>query len=307
MDSNLDWGQDLPALAAVMDEKGIETVNLAYFGKAVPEKYGVRYQPLPGYLRFMDGIELNAYNPYTPEPGWYAISATSLRLGLTLPGSEDLYAYFRGREPDGRAGYSIYLYHVQDEPGTEVARRVVNRHAGPGGECGGARSSAGAARAGQVEARRRHEDLHAGRGFYAARGGLSRGGGELRRCVHACSAIRWSRGKCRRARQASLTLYWEKGPAAMAMPAPTRAAPLSAFVHVLDGAGATVAQYDGWDTALRGLEPGDVIAQTIDIPLGEGLAAGEYAMEAGLYSPQDGVRLQVGTADYVELGAIDLR
>ena len=61
-----------------------------------------------------------------------------------------------------------------------------------------------------------------------------------------------------------MTLYWEKGPAVMPMPAPTRGAPLSAFVHVLDDAGATVAQYDGWETALRGIE------QTILPPLHAG-------------------------------------
>ena len=65
VDSNLDWGQDLPALRAKMDELGIETVNLAYFGKGVPEAYGIRYRPLPGYLRFIEGVELNAYNPHS--------------------------------------------------------------------------------------------------------------------------------------------------------------------------------------------------------------------------------------------------
>ncbi len=68
VDSNLDWGQDLPALRQVMDEQGIERVNLAYFGKAVPEHYGVSYSPLPSYLRFVEGIELSAYNPHSPEP-----------------------------------------------------------------------------------------------------------------------------------------------------------------------------------------------------------------------------------------------
>ena len=86
VDSNLDWGQDLPALRDKMDELGIATVNLAYFGKAVPEVYGVRYQPLYSYLRFVDGIELAAYNPYTPEPGWYAISADQSAPGSATGG-----------------------------------------------------------------------------------------------------------------------------------------------------------------------------------------------------------------------------
>ena len=125
VDSNLDWGQDLPALRQVMDERGIDSVNLAYFGKAVPEVYGVRYRPLPGYLRFMQGREVAAYNPYTPPPGWYAISATSLRLGTLQPDTTDLYAVFRGMQPVDRAGYSIYLYKVEENAGEEVVRPVV--------------------------------------------------------------------------------------------------------------------------------------------------------------------------------------
>lgn len=303
VDSNLDWGQDLPALAAVMDEKGIETVNLAYFGKAVPEKYGVRYQPLPGYLRFVEGIELNAYNPYTPEPGWYAISATSLRLGLTLPGSEDLYAYFRGREPDARAGYSIYLYHVQDEPGTEVARRVVNRTPVPAVSA----EELGVAPGRRIQAKwKRDGDTKIytlGAGFTPPAAGYHAVGANFGD-VFTLLGYSMEPGQAA-GEEVSLTLYWEKGPAAMATPAPTRGAPLSAFVHVRDGAGATVAQVDGWDTGLRGLESGDVIAQTIDIPLGEGLGAGEHTLIAGLYSPQNGERLRIGEADYVELGILD--
>ena len=116
VDSSLDWGQDLPSLRDKMAEMGIDRVDLAYFGKSVPEKYGVGYHPLPSYLRFVEGYELNAYNPYTPEPGWYAISATSLRLGMMQPETVNLYAYFRDLTPASRAGYSIYLYDVEYPP-----------------------------------------------------------------------------------------------------------------------------------------------------------------------------------------------
>ena len=107
VDSNLDWGQDLIALRQKMDELDIETVELAYFGKAAPEAYGVRYRPLPSYLRFMEGREIAAYNPYTPAPGWYAISATALRTGTMTPATAALYQFFQERPPDARAGYSI--------------------------------------------------------------------------------------------------------------------------------------------------------------------------------------------------------
>ena len=41
-DSNLDWGQDLPALRAKLAEKGFQKVALSYFGTADPAAYGVR-------------------------------------------------------------------------------------------------------------------------------------------------------------------------------------------------------------------------------------------------------------------------
>ncbi len=44
VDSNLDWGQDLPALAAWMRREGLTAVHLAYFGTADPEAYGVRFR-----------------------------------------------------------------------------------------------------------------------------------------------------------------------------------------------------------------------------------------------------------------------
>jgi len=124
VDSNLDWGQDLPALKAWMDKQGLDRVNLSYFGTALPAAYGVRYWPLPGFLHFVIGPEVDSFNPYTPEPGWYAISATSLRLGL-LYREPDLFAYFRDKTPIARAGYSILLYQLDYPPGTPVDRAVV--------------------------------------------------------------------------------------------------------------------------------------------------------------------------------------
>jgi len=44
LDSNIDWGQDLPRLRSYMDREGLSTIHLAYFGTAEPEAYGVRYE-----------------------------------------------------------------------------------------------------------------------------------------------------------------------------------------------------------------------------------------------------------------------
>jgi hypothetical protein len=44
LDSNIDWGQDLPRLKRWMTDRAIERVHLAYFGTADPRAYGINYQ-----------------------------------------------------------------------------------------------------------------------------------------------------------------------------------------------------------------------------------------------------------------------
>lgn len=51
LDSNLDWGQDLPKLKRYMDKNGIETIQLLYFGRVDPEIYGIQYQADPRRIR----------------------------------------------------------------------------------------------------------------------------------------------------------------------------------------------------------------------------------------------------------------
>lgn len=41
LDSNSDWGQDLPLLADTLREMRIERINLAYYGSGSPEAYGI--------------------------------------------------------------------------------------------------------------------------------------------------------------------------------------------------------------------------------------------------------------------------
>jgi hypothetical protein len=309
VDSNLDWGQDLPALRQTMTDLGIERVNLAYFGKAVPEKYGVSYHPLPGFLRFMEGKELNAYNPYTPEPGWYAISATSLRLGAMTPETADLYAVFREREPDARAGYSIYLYHRADDPQDEVVRQVL------AGEAVAAHTPTdlGVAPGVRSQVRWRQSSNTAifprGDGFVppADFRPLEANFDDVFTLIGVSDGVTAPPGG-----SAGLTLYWRKGEAAMPMPAPTRGEPISAFIHLVDGDPANkIAQFDGWETALRGLEPGDVIAQSVALDIPAETQPGDYDLLVGLYSPQDWARLPVATsasvADFAQAGVLSVQ
>ena len=311
VDSNLDWGQDLIELRRVMDERGIDTVNLAYFGKAAPEAYGVRYRPLPSYLRFMEGREIAAYNPYTPEPGWYAISATALRTGLMTPDTVDLYKIFRSMAPDAHAGYSIYLYHLTYPPDITVVRPAVLDTplwlVAP--EALGIAPDQRA----QVKwlATPDATIFPQGEGFTGAEeASFEVVNADFERVLTLFGYTKNSE-PITPGSTLAITLYWRVGAAPMPQPAPTRGVPLSTFVHLVDGDPThKVAEADGWPTALRGLEPGDVVAQRVLLQIPDHTPPARYQLLVGAYSPQNWQRLlttQAGVQrDYAAVGVVEV-
>ena len=114
-DSNLDWGQGLPALKRWMQTNKVERINLAYFGTADPAAYGLSFVPLAGTYRMsIPGTSIIGYAPRPAElPGWVAISATHLQGTYLLPSDDRIYAPLRTREPDAIVADSIYLYWVE--------------------------------------------------------------------------------------------------------------------------------------------------------------------------------------------------
>lgn len=117
-DSNLDWGQDLPALARWQRENGNVPVYLCYFGTADPNYYGVRYAPLR--LPTADGIVHGDEYPATKATGlpplpargsMVAISATHLQ-GIYQPrAGKKLFRLIREQlVPVAVLGGSIYIY-----------------------------------------------------------------------------------------------------------------------------------------------------------------------------------------------------
>ena len=103
VDSNLDWGQDLKALKRYLDDNGIATVKLSYFGSAEPAYYGIRCERLPGHAppKVVAGI----------DPGdIVVVSATHLQgLYLDRP-TRRLMRQLRERPPMARVGYSLFVY-----------------------------------------------------------------------------------------------------------------------------------------------------------------------------------------------------
>jgi len=110
VDSNLDWGQDLKGLARWAEEQGVTGIKLAYYGEAYPTYYGLDFEPLTGWPDRWGRPDRRSYYPQDPAPGLYAISANLLQ-GRNLV-DPDTYAWFRGREPVAKIGYSIFLYEV---------------------------------------------------------------------------------------------------------------------------------------------------------------------------------------------------
>ena len=113
VDSNVDWGQDLLRLREWQVENNVDELKLGYFGTADPAFYGLVYEPLPGFPReeFYATLWANPpFNTTAPEPGVYAISASSLWESHTE--SKNVYPWFRNREPDEQIGYSILIYKV---------------------------------------------------------------------------------------------------------------------------------------------------------------------------------------------------
>jgi hypothetical protein len=95
----------------------------------------------------------------------------------------------------------------------------------------------------------------------------------------------------------ALQLYWRVGVQPMPQPAPTRGAPISAFVHLVDGDPTRkIAEFDSWNVALRGLAAGDIVEQRLLLPIGETVAPNRYDLLVGLYSPQNWQRLTVTQA-----------
>jgi hypothetical protein len=114
-DSNVDWGQDLPALAAWQQANG-QPVKLSYFGTAHASAYGIDFEPLPMWAPAPEAASpgRQLYDPQQPAPGVYALSVTSLH-GLVLGDQRDAFAWFREREPLARLGGSIFLYEVPSQ------------------------------------------------------------------------------------------------------------------------------------------------------------------------------------------------
>ena len=123
LDSNIDWGQDLLYLKRWLDaQPNAGTLHLAYFGFVDPRLAGIEFQLPPSATELATrGADRGTANRRVLKPGWYAISVNLLHGysiaisdghgALTLASPSD-YTYFQRFTPVAMAGYSIYIYHL---------------------------------------------------------------------------------------------------------------------------------------------------------------------------------------------------
>lgn len=108
VDSNVDWGQDLKALAAWQREQRLPRLKLSYFGTADAEYHRLAADFLPGYQL-----------PRPRETTWsvsrgdvVAVSATNLQKVYLPSAAWPLMDRLRARPPRARVGYSLFVYDV---------------------------------------------------------------------------------------------------------------------------------------------------------------------------------------------------
>jgi hypothetical protein len=115
-DSNLDWGQDLGTVKEFMIQKRVPMIYLSYFGTAIPESYGIRYQWVPTISIQPVSSELM---PEKSGAEYLAISVVNLQG--TYSGNKEYFAWLRGRVPVAKLGYSIYVFDLSADPEAHVA------------------------------------------------------------------------------------------------------------------------------------------------------------------------------------------
>ena len=97
-------------LKAWMEERGVEHINLAYFGTADPRYYGMNVRYIWGTT--VPGLSPGDMGP--PQlPGFVAVSVTLLDGVPFDERTRDFYKPLRDREPSATIGGSIRVYWVE--------------------------------------------------------------------------------------------------------------------------------------------------------------------------------------------------
>ncbi len=293
VDSNLDWGQDLPGLARWVKQNNIERINLSWFGAAHPEAYDFDFHPLPGFWRFGGDPATYGFNPLSPALGWYAISASNLQ-GIKLADSDTL-AWFRRHKPDAGIGHSILIYHVaRPIPSRVVALAVPTARLADAERAllaEGAQVRQFDPASGVIvpttneawyilaESPGWGEPVRQGPGYVVIRGTPPLPTADLSAKFGNWVNLRYHQVRLESStRQLIVQAGWE------VIAAPHRTA--VSFAHLLSADGYYLAGWDGLTAPATCWQPGDVIIQNYAIPLPADLPPGRYQIEVGWYDAE---------------------
>jgi hypothetical protein len=106
-DSNIDWGQELPALAQWQQSHPGRQLYLSYFGSADPKHYKI------SYIRARGGTSPPGQTTPSNLPGVLAISAVNIQGEYLSPDLRAQYSQLANKEPIAILGGSLYLFDLQ--------------------------------------------------------------------------------------------------------------------------------------------------------------------------------------------------
>lgn len=321
VDSNLDWGQDLSALAAYEQAHLPQPYQAAWLGTAPLAAYGVqRGQPMSIWPHGREDPLRDPFYPPLPSAGQYVISATQLH-GVYLK-NQARFAWFLAQESTDRIGYSLFVYDVPPSGpaiglglsgigpaliapadyaifhSNDVTPRWFDARASllwPGGGSEGVWTAVGEGHLPTHPLLTQFYPAPALTGEQELDGRLWQyrlyeweespfvgvGGGET--AVFADTLELLGHQLAQEDEALALLSFWRVRQ--------TPEAALKLFVHLLDAEGRLVAQHDGLDVEWFTLRPGDEFVQLHPIPLPPDLPSGDYALQIGPYRAEDGVRL----------------
>lgn len=326
VDSNIDWGQDLAALAEWQAERDVGPLWLSYFGEGRPDYYGMEFIGLDSFPPRLMNPEARPFYPYDPAPGWYAISATNLQ-GVHFA-NHDQFAIFRERPAVEVVGNSILIHRVEPrgEPVDLLLDGVQLDEVDP----------ADFAVLGTNDVRPRWIDssqalllpdsgdevwLAAATGsepdaLLRDAADLAPGGDVTQSPRYSMQPVAFSRpitseplGTLRSGDKAvSLMDYMIEVEADGTITLVSRwrqdgePAPLTLFVHALNEQGELVAQWDGLGVRWEGWRPVDILLQRQQLTLPDGVESEDIRLVTGAYDPLSVTRWRTaGEQDVIDL------
>ncbi len=128
LDSNLDWGQDLPSLRRFLSDRGYDGVYLGYFGADDPARYGIRCRYLPGWTYAPPPEAHERSLSFRPDPELVAISRMLLQ-GVWTP-DPGVYAWLEEYPRVATIGGSIVIFDIGGDPKAHEKLAAAYRRAG---------------------------------------------------------------------------------------------------------------------------------------------------------------------------------